>query len=105
MANHIAPDIMDVVGCWGDGACGHQHTRNCCAAAIYYFVGENFTGRGQPAPEGTQAIIDELKGDMSDDASEESDAEAWLNDHAPFDGCFWGWQDGNFGLWITEDED
>ena len=105
MANHITPDIMASVGCWGDGTLGHRHTREACAETIEYYCRENFTSRGQPEPDGTQAIIDDLKGDMSDDASEESNAEDWLNDHAPFDGCLWGWQDGDFGLWLIGDED
>ena len=35
--------------------------------------------------------------EMSDDFSRE--AEEWLNDNASITYAYWGWDDGNFGLW------
>jgi len=35
----------------------------------------------------------------------EDRADEWMNDHYHVDGCFWGRQDGDWGLWSFEDED
>ena len=35
----------------------------------------------------------------------EDRADDWMNDHFPVDGCSWGRQDGDWGLWSLEDED
>jgi hypothetical protein len=35
----------------------------------------------------------------------EDRADDWMNDHFPVDGCSWGRQDGDWGLWSFEDED
>ena len=78
-----------LAGCHGDGALGHQHTRNQCASVLLVHGGP---------PE----LVAALKGDMSDDAWEELEACDWLNERAP-EGYLWGWQDGDFGLWPTEE--
>lgn len=82
-------------GCYGDGANGHQHTRAKCADLL-----ESLGCRDT-------VLIDSLRGDMSDDASEEEDAVDWLEEHAEHATARWGWQDGDFGLWecTISDED
>lgn len=108
---HIAPDYADLIGCWADGAAGHQYTREACANTLEYFARENFSSRGQDVPGvhyGTvsvEQLCSDLRNEMSDDASEEDMATDWLCEHAPFDGAWWGWQDGDFGLWPEESED
>ncbi len=77
-------------GCHGDGSLGHQHTREACAARLREFVPES--------PE-RDALIAELRGEMSDDASEEDDAVDMLNEACGYRSIAWGWQDGDFGLW------
>lgn len=96
-------------GCYGDGAFGHQHTRERAADVLAYYVDENFRSRSLPVPDCTGAqgpddVCMALRGDMSDDGWEELAAEEWLNEHAPFEGHWWGWQDGDFGLW-SDDSD
>lgn len=86
------------VGCYGDGAFGHQHTRNVCAAILKFYA------EAQDAPARVWQIAVALRDEMSDDAQEEYDACDWLNDHAAVEGAFWGWQDGDFGLWTEEVE-
>lgn len=99
----------DEIGCYGDGALGHQHTRDQAATVLMHYVNENFTSRGQATPkpalyETADALACDLNKPMSDDAAEEYTACEWLNDHAPFEGAYWGWQDGDFGLWYSDDE-
>lgn len=89
-------------GCYGDGTFGHQHTRERCADMI------NSVARylGHPGERTTgQELVAELLGEMSDDASEEYDACEWLNEHAPREGHSWDWQEGDFGLWPTDEEE
>lgn len=101
------------LGCYGDGAFGHQHTREACAAVLQTYAQDNFTSRGRKVPpiytnSRTGAVytvkdcLRELRGEMSDDAEEEHLACEWLNEHAPFTGAEWGWVDGDFGLWPEE---
>jgi S-formylglutathione hydrolase FrmB len=78
-------------GVWGDGTFGHQHTRVVCAEVLRMFGG----------PKDVEA---ELFGDMSDDAQEENDACDWLTDHVAPAGYWFGWDDGDFGLWPDNDE-
>lgn len=97
------------IGCYGDGAFGHQHTRNRCSETIEYYVNENFRSRGLPVPACASAcspddVIMALRNEMSDDAWEEFAAIEWLNEHAPFTDHVWCWQDGDFGLWLSEEE-
>ncbi len=78
-------------GCYGDGRFGHQHTRERCAELL-----ESFGYRG--------TLIDDLRGEMSDDASEEDDACDWLEENATHATATWGWQDGDFGLWDSDED-
>jgi hypothetical protein len=107
----------DESGCYGDGTLGHQHTREACADTLQYYRVANFISRGLPVPDCAGVSFysdqpyhlaecyDDLLGEMSDNAQEEYAACAWLNEHAPFTGAYWGWQDGDFGLWPDEEED
>jgi hypothetical protein len=78
-------------GCYGDGALGHQHTRERCADLL-----ESMGYRG--------TLPAELRGEMSDDASEEFEACEWLEENAPHPTASWGWHDGDFGLWESEED-
>jgi hypothetical protein len=103
-------------GCYGDGAFGHQHTRESCAGVLLDALDAARASLRIADHEPTalhwryqtfracDGLIAELRGEMSDDASEEYDAEDLLNEIAPVDGHFWGWQDGDFGLWPEESE-
>lgn len=96
-------------GCYGDGYFGHQHTRQACANILAYYAEENFTSRGKlpPVVRGNCTVVSliaMLGSEMSEDADEETLATDWLNEHAPFTGAYWGWLDGDFGLWPEESE-
>lgn len=88
-------------GCYGDGTFGHQHTRECCADLIdnlieeYYAIGSDAERAGS---ELAQLLQD------GDDVSEEQEACDWLNEFHGREGYYWGWQDGDFGLWPGEGE-
>lgn len=96
------------IGCYGDGTFGHQHTREACSDVLGYFYDENFRSRGLHVPSlgdwTPYDLLMALRAEMTDDASEELAACEWLNEHVPFKGATWGWQDGDFGLW-PESED
>lgn len=98
----------DAVGCYGDGALGHQHTRRCCADVLEHYAEQNFRIRNVPCPTRGPTSVDDLcmalRGEISSNAWEEYDACDWLDEHAPFDGHYWGWHDGDFGLWPNEEE-
>lgn len=79
-------------GCYGDGAFGHQHTRERCADIIM----------SGPMFEAVRFLVEQLRGEMSDDAWEEDFACEHLNTFCLVDGHFWGWQDGDFGLWSED---
>lgn len=96
------------IGCYGEGALGHQHTRERCADTLAHYLDENFRSRGLPTPEAPISADDTimaLRDEMSDDAWEENHACDWLNEHAPFEKAFWGWHEGDFGLWPDADGD
>lgn len=84
-------------GCYGDGRLGHQHTRQLCASMLVYVWSK--VDIDQPTD-----IINELCREMSDDASEEQDACDWLNEHDPLENHYWGWYQGDFGLWPAEED-
>jgi hypothetical protein len=110
MPKFIPPDVRDSLGCWGDGAFGHQHTRQACAATLRHYALENFESRGEATPGfdqdfGPMQLAEKLDGEMPDDAWDEDLAIEWLNEHAPFTGAYWGWCDGDFGLWPEEGDE
>jgi hypothetical protein len=95
-AEHLAYYREPRIGCYGDGANGHQYTRIRAAMLIEaYAWAMRHPGNAQCGRD----IATELRGDMSDDASEECDACDWLNENMPHDGATWDWHDGDFGLW------
>jgi len=100
----------NAIGCYGDGTYGHQHTRDRCADVLAYYAHANFKARGYGIPLldyqlDWSSLLEALWAPMSDDAWEEHKAGDWLNEHAPFTDAWWGWQDGDFGLWLEEEED
>jgi hypothetical protein len=109
MGKFIPQDTLDAAGTYGDGSFGHQYTRDRCADTLSHYIAENFTARRAPVPpQGSlhpEMLVALLRGEMSDDASEEDEACEWLNTHAPWTGASWGWQDGDFGLWIDDSEE
>lgn len=100
----IAFTIFDR-GCYGDGAFGHQHTRERCAAKLQQLA-RILESTDNPKYacklRAIDGLIDELRGEMSDDASEELDACELLNEHTPSE-AHWGWDQGDFGLWTEVD--
>lgn len=87
-------------GCYGDGTYGHQHTRESCAETIGHVAHETEGTAKVPG-----IIVDALRGEMSDDAWEEHAACEWLERWAPHSWATWGWQAGDFGLWLHEGDD
>lgn len=82
------------IGCYGDGALGHQHTRERCAEIVESYESPN------PYTHARQlAICSALRRPMSDDAWEEQEACLLLEQNVSVEGAWWGWQDGDFGLW------
>ena len=78
-------------GCYGDGALGHQHCRERLA--------EILEGIADSHPD----IVVSLRSDMPDDARDEDEALSLLNAALPNDSTWWGFQDGDFGLWPIEE--
>lgn len=97
------------LGVYGDGGFGHQHTRNACAALLDATADRlRRAGRIVPSVTATVSVWDlaqELRGDSADDLSAEYDGECWLNEVLPFRDAYWGWRDGDFGLWLCEEDD
>lgn len=98
---------LTAAGCYGDGTLGHENTRGRAADTLECYIHENFASRGLPVPDAGHAtsprdLVLSLRGEMPDDAYDEYAACDWLNEHAPFEGATWGWQDGDFGLWLTD---
>lgn len=85
-------------GCYGDGTLGHRHTRSACAEMLDTVMTQRCEGSAE-----TFEILQALQHPMSDDAQEETGACDYLNEHAPHDLAAWGWQDGDFGLWTTDE--
>lgn len=82
-----------LAGCYGDSVSGHQHTRNRCADIL-------------ETEGGDAELVAALRGEMSDDAWEQDEACDYLNAETEGDralGTWWGWQDGDFGLWGGND--
>ncbi len=89
------------IGCYGDGTFGRQHVRERCAEVLERTARiTNHPGNANTMRE----IADALRGEMSDDAGEEADACDMLNDVAGRPDAYWGWNDGDFGLWPSEGE-
>ncbi len=98
------------LGCYGDGALGHQHTRDRCADVLEHYAQENFSSRGKTPPlsefnDRPHELVRYLRAEMSDDAGEEDSACGWLNEHVPFTAAYWGWDNGDFGLWQEEPDE
>lgn len=79
-------------GCYGDGALGHQHCR------------ENLADMLEGIIDAHPDVVSSLRNDMPDDAWDEDEALNLLNAALPSDDTWWGFQDGDFGLWPIEDD-
>jgi hypothetical protein len=79
---------VDDAGCYADGALGHDHVRHVLADLVREL--------------GHDALAEELRYDMSDDASEELDALEVLN--AECDGCYFEVSDGDLVLFPESEE-
>jgi hypothetical protein len=86
-------------GCYGDGTFGHQNTRHRCAEQISHVLAHVVYGNWSSLAVAIAPVITSLHGEMPDDNWDELEACDWLNQHAPVEGCSWGWRDGDFGLW------
>lgn len=78
------------VGCYADAAFGHVHVRRRLAGLV----------SGLGIDKGL--IVDSLYGDMPDDAWDEYEALAILQQHTDA-GLLWSFHDGNLLLWEWED--
>jgi hypothetical protein len=76
----------NVTGCYADGSFGHDHVREVLAHQV---ESDGCIDR---------ALIEALLGPMSDDAQEEYDAIAWLNENACIDGVYFTLNDGDLLL-------
>jgi hypothetical protein len=92
------------LGCYADGTHGHQHTRIQCAMRLEaYAWGQEKAGNTERARR-MREVGRALRAEMSDDSSEESAACLFLDEVAHHPTAYWGWQDGDFGLWAAEAE-
>lgn len=98
MATQLEP------GCYGDGTFGHQHTRERCADLLESAIHLYSTATGE-ARALQRDVVNALRGDMSDDAGEEYDACELLDTLMPHESAYWGWSDGDFGLWSCDDSE
>ena len=86
------------IGCYIDGANQPQIEGDVRSVRLSEFFGRtldretaNFCLRVE------HGVTTERDYELSDDFSLE--AEEWLNDNASLTYAYWGWDDGNFGLW------
>lgn len=97
------------LGCYCDGANGQDHNdRKLLRLALGY----GWTG---PDAEEATKLLATDEDDGSDDRSDEAldrvealqglteSAESWLNEQETRPFTYWGWSDGNFGLWANVD--
>lgn len=85
---------MDV-GCFADGAFGHQYCRERLADAV-----ETLMVRRNGHQIATPALVASLRGEMPDDAWDEDEALSFLQGHTA-EGLTWEFIDGD--LVLTED--
>jgi hypothetical protein len=87
------------LGCYGDGSFGPDHTR--------VKVFEIATIEGWQPDIGLDDII--MLAEDSDNIFEyiqglEDEAIDYLNEHCSDDSHYWGYEDGDFGYWESEEE-
>jgi len=91
-------------GCFGDGAFGHQHVRESLANLLVQMFRHSPRGGDGPYWDNTVSpLVEELRGDMSDDASEEYDAIDLLNERCCSWECVFDFIDGDLMLSQTEE--
>ena len=84
------------LGSYSDSALGHSHARNVLADLL----SDNFWRAQQDAKQVCMLNdwLNELRGEMSDDAGEEYDALDWLNDHCCEQGFYFDFDNGEVCL-------
>lgn len=92
-------------GCFADGSFGHDHVRATLANLLELMFRHHPRGGdgvhwGDAAP-----LVAELRGEMSDDASEEYDAINMLNTLCCASGVYFTLEDGDLVLTESEDSD
>lgn len=89
-------------GCYADGAAGHGHVRSVMASLLENLYRHHPRGGdGLHWSSDIKPLVAELRGEMSDDASEEDDAIEWLN-KACLDGTRFVMSNGDL-LLVDED--
>ena len=89
------------IGCYGDGSFGHQHCRERLAKVYDRKCMGRF--REDLTNPWEAEVSAALRGSMPDDAWDEDAALDALNEAETRDYLFWGFQDGDFGLWVDWD--
>lgn len=89
------------VGCYADGASGHTHVRAVLGGLLKGTVSVGPVGIALRVK--ARLIIEALRADMSDDASEEDKALDFLNTHSCADGVQFELCDGDLILCAVED--
>ena len=79
------------VGFWFDGTMGQAYNDRCVVKLAMY--------HGFRLPDGVT-----LTGYLDVDDDPTYDAVKYLNTLEKPDGCSWDWRDGDFGLWLDDDE-
>lgn len=90
MKRNAALFTSEDAGVWADGTLGHSHIREVLADLMKEM--------------GHSSLAKELRGPMSDDASEEDEALDVLNDNTE-EGVFWEFYEGDLVLVETDDDE
>ena len=92
-------------GCYADATFGHEHTRKRCAEVVGEVLAHVPSRDWSSSAAASAMFIASLSGPMPDDAWDEHEAADFLNKHDSHAGFWWGWQDGDFGLWPEDDRE
>lgn len=91
------------IGCYADGVFGHQHIRDRLADILVHMFRHSPRGGDGPYWATASKLVDELRGEMSDDAQEEYDALDMLNEYSVSWECYFEIGDGDLRLVPSED--
>lgn len=92
------------LGCYGDGAQGHDYTRRACHDIMRWVLTKVDSVSWSRAAFEAAPIMESLMAEAPDDHADEDSACEWLNSWAPMPNASWEWFDGDFGLWPTEED-
>lgn len=93
----------DSIGVVADGALDHQHIRDRLADLLTRMFRHHPRGGEGICWSTASALVDELRGEMSDDASEEEDAINMLNEKCVSWECFFEMVDGDLMIVATDE--